>query len=247
MISQVNPNPPAKLVKLSPPSISTEEDPNDGFGLNVDSSDEENVHNSVLTRHYRKKRKTSIPAPPNAASQPFSPSAFSLSPQDSFDVLSAPPDLNYGYSSGRRRKSNSSVPAGDIAARSRCYDYIHSAIDAVWAEFCISTSCAEDLRYQPQSPISDSEAIKPQVNNRLNKRSDSVSSEPKSQTLMKQKQKLQNAKTTLGQHVNSPDPHSSQFFWRVWDQVKYIAVEPVEGDEDEFDEVIDELEEGRLE
>ncbi|VVT53025.1 uncharacterized protein SAPINGB_P003366 [Magnusiomyces paraingens] len=51
-----------------------------------------------------------------------------------------------GMGSSRKRRAPA-VPRCDLVARARCFDYLVSAIDEVWAQYCTYTSCAEDEMY----------------------------------------------------------------------------------------------------
>lgn len=230
----------------------------------MNSSDEERTHLSVISRRLQKRRKTnsslvsnpfgSIPSSDHSPSKTFigleNNGAF-----DDDDITSEP--------TSRRRKSLQ-APEPDKMARQRCYDYLHTAIDAVWAEYCDSTAYAESLKYMPHSPVSEledsiflssgeeDEALCSTGKGRTtsfskgHQRSESISMQPQSQSLMRQKKRLLDAKYYLSHFVGAPDTHSSATFWRVWDQLKYSTVELVEGDDDEADEVIDDLEAGRF-
>lgn len=48
---------------------------------------------------------------------------------------------------GSRKRRSPGVPRCDLTARARCFDYLVSAIDEVWAQYCAYTSCAEDEMY----------------------------------------------------------------------------------------------------
>lgn len=50
-------------------------------------------------------------------------------------------------------KQNSlSIPQSDFVARSRCFDYLVTAIDEAWARYCDSTSYDEDVAYELNEP-----------------------------------------------------------------------------------------------
>ncbi|GMM50089.1 hypothetical protein DASB73_010470 [Starmerella bacillaris] len=214
------------------------------------SSDEERTHNSVLGRHMRKRRRTNSMYMSSYASSPFTPSSFTLSPpQYDFPISDLPEDDD--SNTFHRRRKSSLVPQSDVQARQRCYEYLHTAIDAVWAEFCNSTSYAESQKYMPNSPTSDSEELIADASDwatlKANRRSDSISLQPQTQSLMRQKKRLTNAKDLLAHFVSVPDINASNQFWKTWDLLKYQIVELVEGEgeDDEHDEVIEELEAGR--
>lgn len=235
----------------------------------IDSgSDEERTNYSVISRRLNKRRKTNRALVSNPfGDAPYAQSDFSSTPTvfglDNNDVEHFPNGSSSQYKHRRRRSE--AVPESDLNARQRCYEYIHSAIDAVWAEYCDSTSYAESLKYMPHSPISDPEdfsfvssgddnisskqvVLSPEdaVNQkRSHNRSDSISMQPQSQSLMRQKKRLVDAKYLLSHFVAAPDSSSSSSFWKVWDQLKYNTAEIVEGDEEDIDEVIDGLEYGR--
>jgi len=238
------------------------------YEKDVDSSDEERTHMSVLSRRLRKRRKTNS----SLVSNPFGTPSHSTSDHAfaGFDELD---DLDDEQNDIRRRKP-AGVPESDVIARQRCFEYVHTAIDALWAEYCDSTSYAESIKYMPHSPVSEHEdpvflssgdersvvakfaenveaspsvSASPKRSDSSNghERSGSISMQPESQSLMRQKKRLVDAKYYLTHFVNAHDVHSSSVFWRVWDQLKYSAVDLVEGDDDEADEVIDDLEAGR--
>lgn len=222
-----------------------DQDGDDGFGPGSNSDEEERTHSSVLGRHMRKRRRTNSALISAAPASPFSPSSFALSPPHLGFNMSKLEDEDDMFS---RRRKGSAVPQSDVIARQRCYEYLHTAIDAVWAEFCNSTSYAENQKYMPHSPTSESdEFLEGDWPLKPNKRSDSISLQPQSRSLMKQKKRLTNAKDLLAHFVNVPDMHSSKQFWKTWDVLKTQSVELVDGevDDDEYDEVINDLEAGR--
>lgn len=49
-----------------------------------------------------------------------------------------------------RKRRPATVPQSDLAARARCFEYIVSAIDEVWAQYCSFTSYAEDEMYNEE-------------------------------------------------------------------------------------------------
>lgn len=232
----------------------------------MNSSDEERTHFSVISRRLKKRRKTNSSLVSNPfgsiPSSDYSPSKTLLGSENNgaFDD-----DEIAGEHTSRRRKSQQ-VPEADLLARQRCYDYLHTAIDAVWAEYCDSTAYAESLKYMPHSPVSEQEdsiflssgeedetACSSGKGRTVSfnagkghQRSESISMQPQSQSLMRQKKRLLDAKYYLSHFVGAPDTHASATFWRVWDQLKYSTVELVEGDDDDADEVIDDLEAGRF-
>lgn len=46
-----------------------------------------------------------------------------------------------------RKRRQPCVPRSDLSARARCFDYLVSAIDEAWAQYCTYTSTAEDELY----------------------------------------------------------------------------------------------------
>lgn len=54
--------------------------------------------------------------------------------------------------SAHRKRRSSSVPHKDVVARSRCFEYLVSSIDEVWAQYCCTTSNAEDEMYNEEIP-----------------------------------------------------------------------------------------------
>lgn len=60
--------------------------------------------------------------------------------------IAANDNCSIGINSGRKRRSPA-VPRFDLTARAKCFDYLVSAIDEVWAQYCTYTSCAEDELY----------------------------------------------------------------------------------------------------
>lgn len=54
--------------------------------------------------------------------------------------------LHHGHHHHKRRKSVA-VPDSDRVARQNCFDYLVSAIDEVWAQYCDCTSSAESQLY----------------------------------------------------------------------------------------------------
>lgn len=46
-----------------------------------------------------------------------------------------------------RKRRPAIVPESDVVARARCFEYLVSAIDEVWAQYCSFTSYAEDEMY----------------------------------------------------------------------------------------------------
>lgn len=247
---------------------------------NVDSEsdEEERTHYSVISRRLKKRRKTN---------QALVSNPLREVPKSKFELSSSSPkygldnsignDIDLGelsddlstspksFQQQRHQNRRSAVPESDLNARQRCYEYIHTAIDAVWAEYCNSTAYAESQKYLPNSPISDGDdfgvvssgddgaaspqqpGMSPQATyvSKRDVRSDSISMQPLNQSLMKQKKRLVDAKYLLSHFVSAPDTSSSAYFWQVWDHMKYNTAELVEGDDDEIEEVIDDLEEGR--
>lgn len=57
-----------------------------------------------------------------------------------------------------RKRRSASVPQRDIAARARCFEYLVSSIDEVWAQYCSFTSFAEDEMYNEDRPQSSRKA-----------------------------------------------------------------------------------------
>lgn len=247
-------------------------------GLDSESDEEMRTHYSVISRRLKKRRKTNQALVSNPHRE-VPQSKFELSPSspkygldnsigndidldDLSDDLSTTPK---SFQHQRYQNRRSAVPDSDLNARQRCYEYIHTAIDAVWAEYCNSTAYAESQKYLPNSPISDGDdfgvlssgddgAASPQQPGmspqamyvqKRNLRSDSISMQPLNQSLMKQKKRLVDAKYLLSHFVSAPDASSSAYFWQVWDHMKYNTAELVEGDDDEIEEVIGDLEEGR--
>jgi len=172
--------------------------------------------------------------------------------------------------SHRRRKSVV-VPDSDRQARQRCFDYLVSAIDEVWAQYCDCTTSAENEMYGgdqrplppasslaypihdlPSPPVSiyDEEngySSAESIYEPLQKRA-AVSEQPRSVQLMNLKKRLLNAKYFFLDLLDCNDPESSFEFWRRWDLVKYATLELVEeeGDNDEtVESVTEELEMGR--
>lgn len=220
----------------------------DDFGPEASSEEEDRTHSSVLSRHMRKRRRTNSALMSAVPSSPFSPSSFSVSPPGFDFSLDEMDDKDNLFV---RRRKGSVIPQSDVLARQRCYEYLHTAIDAVWAEYCNSTSYAENQKYMPHSPTSDSDEFIVDDNEwaplKPNKRSDSISLQPQSQSLMKQKKRLTNAKDLLAHFVSVPEVHASHQFWKTWDLLKNQIVELVEGEieDDEYEDVIRDLEAGR--
>lgn len=61
-------------------------------------------------------------------------------------VLNNKKVINYNISN-KLLKHSGNIPSGDFAARSRCFEYLVSAIDEAWASYCDSTSYDEDVAY----------------------------------------------------------------------------------------------------
>lgn len=53
---------------------------------------------------------------------------------------------------GHRKRKSLSVSYRDITARARCFEYLVSSIDEVWAQYCSFTSYAEDEMYNEERP-----------------------------------------------------------------------------------------------
>ncbi|ANB13160.1 hypothetical protein AWJ20_1442 [Sugiyamaella lignohabitans] len=169
-----------------------------------------------------------------------------------------------GHGHHRRRRSMS-VPESDQISRQRCFDYLVSAIDAVWAQYCDCTSFAESEIYDnkkqqngsypyeypeqqdlPCSPVSlceedmgmDEPVLTPNT---------AVSEQPTSVRLMNLKERLLKAKYFFVDLLETLDMEKSAQFWHRWDLVKYATIELVEeADDDEtIEDVSAELEEGR--
>lgn len=191
-----------------------------------DDSDRECI---ALPLSHRKRRRT--------LTAPLTPSLPGLS--DHYGTNTSDSD-EVAVRNMLRRRRNVGVPAADKLARQRCFEYLLSAIDAAWAEYCNSTSYAESQIYMPCSPVSEGEYAQP-----VSPRTESVSLQPQSQRLMRLKARLLDAKYFLTDIVGSHDPDASSRFWKRWDECKYAAAELVEGDDEDTDNVLEELENGR--
>lgn len=172
-----------------------------------------------------------------------------------------------GLSSDSKNKIRRTVDC-DKVARNRCFDYLVSAIDEVWARYCDATSYAEDevyntdVSYQPATPASidtsededddEDEGYKSASTNITEYESDvdgkRVSGQPGSLRLQQLKDRLLKAKYYLQDFLESNDLDEATAFWKRWDLIKYATIELVEDDDD--DEVIEstteDLEKGRL-
>lgn len=147
----------------------------------------------------------------------------------------------------RRRRHSLAVLEFDTSARQRCFDYLLSAIDAIWAEYCDSTSAAESQLYLPQSPVSEASSASSEENAGSSSHHVAISSQPESQRLMRMKQRLLDAKYKLTDLAGKCDPDASSQFWKYWDALRYTLVEIVDGeDEDEATDVLEDLEAGRF-
>lgn len=90
----------------------------------------------------------------------------------------------------------------------------------------------------PCSPISEDDL-------EVSSRRESVSAQPQSMRLMRLKARLLHAKYVMTDLVNSLDPDSSSQFWKRWDALKYAVVEAAEGEDEDCDTIIEDLEAGR--
>lgn len=172
----------------------------------------------------------------------------------------------------KHRRRSAVVPESDRAARRSCFDYLVSAIDEVWAQYCLCTSSAETAIYDggdlpsspvslcgedddedyesgPGTPASDPQPPVPASTQRGRSQSLAASEQPSSVRLLNLKKRLLNAKYYLTDLVEATDPVSSSEFWHRWDMIKYATIELVEedgDDDDTVDSVCEELEEGRF-
>lgn len=196
------------------------------------SSDDESDEGSIPLRYRARKRRRTLCVAGLHANAPPSPRMDSGSSENEF--LSS---VMLRRQQHLRRRSIASD--ADRNARQRCFDYLLSGIDAVWAEYCDSTLLAEEQRYTPRSPVSD-------VSD--HEKTDAVSEQPHSVQLMRLKKRLLASKYYMTDLVGKHDPDCATRFWKAWDAVKYPVVDLVEGegDDEENDAVIDDLEEGRL-
>lgn len=165
-------------------------------------------------------------------------------------------------SSSSRRKRLSIISHEDIEARTRCFDYLVTAIDEAWAQYCGCYSYPDETDYItssqfPTSPTSivesgdESDHDQEQKSKELaaNRRSPrkSISEEPTTVLLQQLKDRLLKAKYYLQDYVEGNGVNDSELFWKRWDLIKYSSVELVEDDDDyeAVEAIIDELEEGR--
>lgn len=158
------------------------------------------------------------------------------------------------------------VPAQDLAARGRCFEYIVQSIDEVWARYVDTTSNAEVKVYLEANRTSstawlrqDSETLalnsgesdfedlttvdceskldEPTEYDTDDSANKAVSELPYSKKLQSLKKRLVNAKDCLEDLCDSEVFSDCVSFWRRWDMIKYSAVELMEDDDD--DEVIE--------
>lgn len=134
------------------------------------------ISNALLARRNSMRRNSmrrrlSAPWLTDAARVPFS-NLIGSSQQHAQQSLeaglsrSSPTSFNLGgYQSGcsaSRKRKTVTVPEQDRIARQRCFDYLVSAIDQVWAQYCESTSCAENEKYHEEQDEDEDEEQMPQ-------------------------------------------------------------------------------------
>lgn len=91
------------------------------------------------------------------------PAAPPLVNRQTSPISAANLGISLGYQSGcsgSRKRRTVTVSEQDRIARQRCFDYLVSAIDQVWAQYCESTSCAESQLYDHDEEEGDYEADK---------------------------------------------------------------------------------------
>lgn len=188
----------------------------------------------LLSGRPRKRRRVSLVPTPQTPAPDSSDSEHSSAAAERRDAAR------------RRRRHSLAVLEVDASARQRCFEYLLSAIDAVWAEYCDSTSAAESQRYLPQSPVSEASAASSEENAGSFSQRTAISSQPESQRLMRMKQRLLDAKYRLTDLTGKCDPDASSRFWKCWDALRYNLVEIVDGeDDDDATDILEGLEAGR--
>ncbi|ODV90201.1 hypothetical protein CANCADRAFT_56770 [Tortispora caseinolytica NRRL Y-17796] len=172
----------------------------------------------------------------------------------------------------RLSKSSRGAPKCDLAARQRCLDYLVEAVDEAWARYYDSTSNAEleiytedamsgsgeltmaaKLYYsESEADLSDSSsasydsaASATSANTAVTSESCIASTLPKNVRLQNIKDRLLSAKYELEELVDDDTRKAAALFWSRWDKVKYTALDLCEEDEEDSDQKLEQLEDGR--